>query len=212
MPPEALGESCLLWPLGHGPSPANTRRVLDLQRRLRAAKQAGRIIFRDAVPAYDSLAVHFDPLTTDRTTLTSAVDALLSDAPPAADATDQGPLITLPTVYDGPDLQRVADHTRLAAADVAQRHTAPVYTVAAIGFLPHFPYLLGLDPRLITPRRASPRPRVPAGSVAIGGDQTGVYPQESPGGWHLIGTTDPAQLVTLKPGDRVRFEPVEPLP
>ena len=96
------------------------------------------------------------------------------------------------------------------------RHSAPTYTVATIGFAPGFPYLSGLDPALALPRLATPRLRVPAGSVAIGGAQTGVYPRESPGGWRLIGRTplrlfDPLRMPpsTLAPGDRVRFVAID---
>jgi len=98
---------------------------------------------------------------------------------------------------------------------VIARHAAAEYRVAFIGFLPGFPYLMGLDPALHVPRRATPRTRVPAGSVAIGGAQTGIYPVASPGGWHVIGRTairlfDPAaaQPSLLRAGDRVRFVPV----
>ena len=212
MPPHALGESCLLWRLGNGATHTNAQRVHRLYRQLNHARADGRLSFRDAVPGYDSLAVHFDPLTTDAHTLGAAVETLLNtDAPEgnAPDAADAAPrIVTLPVVYDGPDLPHVAQHTRLPVAEVIRRHTVPTYVVATIGFLPHFPYLLGLDASLTTPRRAAPRTRVPAGAVAIGHDQTGVYPQASPGGWNPIGTTDPSGLTTLRPGDHLRFEAV----
>jgi KipI family sensor histidine kinase inhibitor len=115
----------------------------------------------------------------------------------------------------GPDLQRVADHAGLSTTDVIARHAVAEYTVAMLGFAPGFPYLLGLDAALATPRLATPRTRVPAGSVAIGGAQTGLYPQASPGGWNLIGRTDRVLFdpqrdppALLAPGDRVRFVPV----
>lgn len=211
--PERLGESCLLWQLGRGPTLANAQRAHRLYRRLHDARAAGRLVFRDAVPAYDSLAVHFDPLITDAHTLRAAIDGLVAgDVDHAVHSDTLTSTVTLPVVYDGPDLKQVADHAGLSVAEVVDRHAAPTYVVAAIGFLPHFPYLLGLDPALATPRRASPRTRVPAGAVAIGGDQTGVYPQESPGGWNLIGTSDPGLLTALRPGDAVRFNAVERLP
>lgn len=211
MPAQPLGESCLLWRLGRGATPANAARAHRLYRRLNAAAAAGQVVFRDAVPAYDSVAVHFDPLTTDTDALQAAVDAMLGSKPACDEQDDPRPAAagstaTLAVVYDGPDLPRVADHAGLAPSEVVRRHAAPTYVVAAIGFLPHFPYLLGLDPALTTPRRDAPRPRVPAGAVAIGHDQTGVYPQASPGGWNLIGTTNPDRLTALRPGDRVRFE------
>jgi KipI family sensor histidine kinase inhibitor len=116
----------------------------------------------------------------------------------------------------GPDLDAVAEHAGLSRDDVIARHAAAEYTVAMLGFAPGFPYLLGLDRALQVPRRPSPRTRVPAGSVAIGGAQTGIYPRELPGGWHLIGRTplvlfDPAREppCLLAPGDRVRFREIE---
>jgi KipI family sensor histidine kinase inhibitor len=114
--------------------------------------------------------------------------------------------------YDGEDLAEVAERTGLAVGDVVARHAAPVYTVACLGFSRGFPYLEGLDPALHLPRRASPRARVPAGSVAVAADLTGIYPRSTPGGWHLLGTTDAVLFdesaeppALLAPGDRVRF-------
>ncbi len=127
--------------------------------------------------------------------------------------------IEIPVCYGGefgPDLDAVAAHTALDAGDVIARHLQAEYRVAMLGFMPGFPYLLGLDPALHAPRRASPRTRVPAGSVAIGGAQTGIYPRELPGGWQLIGRTplrlfDPAraQPALLRPGQRVRFRLID---
>ncbi|AOM81868.1 5-oxoprolinase subunit PxpB [Salisediminibacterium beveridgei] len=126
-----------------------------------------------------------------------------------------GRTITLPVLYGGewgPDLEHVASVTGLSDQEVIDRHTAGVYTVFMLGFLPGFPYLGGLDDRLNTPRRDTPRQSVPAGSVGIAGAQTGVYPLASPGGWQLIGRT-PRQLVDVhhpepclvRPGDQLRF-------
>jgi inhibitor of KinA len=112
-------------------------------------------------------------------------------------------------VYDGEDLSRVASCAGLSVGKIIELHGRPRYTVAMIGFLPHFPYLIGMDERLATPRLSDPRKRVPAGSVAIGGAQTGIYPSESPGGWNLIGRMDPRLLSPLRPGDTIVFEAVE---
>jgi KipI family sensor histidine kinase inhibitor len=127
--------------------------------------------------------------------------------------------VEIPVCYGGecgPDIAAVAEHAGLLRDAVIARHTAAEYTVAMLGFAPGFPYLLGLDPSLQMPRRATPRTRVPAGSVAIGGAQTGIYPRELPGGWHLIGRTplvlfDPQRELPclLAPGDRVRFHAIE---
>ncbi len=125
--------------------------------------------------------------------------------------------IEIPVVYggaQGPDLEEVARHSGLTPRQVVELHASVDYVVWFLGFQPGFPYLGGLPEQLITPRRAEPRLLVPAGSVGIGGAQTGIYPLPTPGGWQLIGTTplalfDPAKSepVLLRPGDSVRFVP-----
>lgn len=120
--------------------------------------------------------------------------------------------VEIPVDYSGEDLEEVADYCGLPVKEVVDIHSGTEYVVAMIGFRPGFPYLLGLDPRLTVPRRSTPRLRVPKGSVAIGGQQTGIYPGESPGGWHIIGyTTEKLFDVNrtlpnlLQVGDTVRF-------
>ncbi|WFB11454.1 5-oxoprolinase subunit PxpB [Streptomyces sp. LX-29] len=129
-------------------------------------------------------------------------------------ARDHGPTLEIPVRYDGPDLADVAAVWGVAPEEVARIHAATEFRVAFCGFAPGFGYLTGLPRELHVPRRATPRTRVPAGSVALAGPYTGVYPRSSPGGWQLIGTTDavlwdtartPAAL--LSPGTRVRFVP-----
>jgi KipI family sensor histidine kinase inhibitor len=130
-------------------------------------------------------------------------------------AVPAGRLVEIGVRYDGEDLAEVAERLGLEVAEVVARHAAPTYTVACLGFSRGFPYLDGLDPVLRLPRRDTPRARVPAGSVAIAAEQAGIYPQSSPGGWHLLGRTDvplfdpdsePPAL--LAPGDHVRFVPL----
>ncbi|WP_050477763.1 5-oxoprolinase subunit PxpB [Herbaspirillum rhizosphaerae] len=123
--------------------------------------------------------------------------------------------IDIPVVYGGaggPDLEVVARHTSLSVKEVIERHSGGEYVVYFIGFMPGFAYMGGLEPALATPRRDEPRLSIPAGSVGIGGEQTGIYPLASPGGWQLLGRTslplfDPAQTppTLLRPGDRVHF-------
>ena len=120
--------------------------------------------------------------------------------------------VVIDVVYDGADLSEVSDHVGLDVADVVAAHTGTRWQVGFAGFAPGFAYLVGGDPRLAVPRRAEPRPRVPAGSVALAGEFSGIYPRESPGGWRLIGRTDAVlwdigrpRPALLTPGSWVRF-------
>lgn len=124
--------------------------------------------------------------------------------------------VVLDVVYDGVDLGEVADRVGMSAAEVVEAHTGTPWQVGFGGFAPGFAYLIGGDPRLNVPRRAEPRTRVPAGTVGLAGEFSGVYPRESPGGWQLIGRTeavlwdiDRAQPALLRPGMRVRFRAVD---
>jgi KipI family sensor histidine kinase inhibitor len=167
-------------------------------------------------PAYASLLVSYDPLLADREALVREVER---GAAGQADAEPPEPrLVEIPVCYGGefgPDLGEVASACGLHPSEVIREHTTAEYLVHFLGFSPGFPYLGGMSPRIAAPRRATPRKRVPAGSVAIGGNQTGVYPLPSPGGWRLIGRTPlalfeaartPPALLAL--GDIVRFVPV----
>jgi len=125
-------------------------------------------------------------------------------------------LLIVPVDYSGEDLNEVAKIVGIDAAEVVRRHSCPEYVVEAIGFAPGFPYLKGLDERLRIPRRSVPRANVPAGAVAIGGPYAGIYPQQTPGGWHLLGSTSvrlflpqTPGICRLRVGDRVKFHPVE---
>ena len=160
-------------------------------------------------PGMNNLTLTFDPLRTEAASLEQAARALWAKPLKRQQA---GRLVEIPVRYDGPDLADVASHCGLSTDEVVRRHTAADYVVYFIGFQPGFAYLGGLDESLHTPRRAEPRVAVPAGSVGIGGAQTGIYPLVTPGGWQLIGRTalplfDPqAEPPTLlAPGDRVRF-------
>src|SRR5262249_35050064 len=175
--------------------------------------------FREAVPTYRALLVLYDPRAAS---FAEACRRLrrLAEAAPAGEAA--GALHVVPTRYggdDGPDLAEGARSHGLAEADVVAAHASTEYTAFMLGFTPGFAYLGLLPAELSTPRRTTPRVRVPAGSVAIAGRQTGIYPVASPGGWSLIGRTsvrlfdplaDPPSY--FQPGDRVRFAPVDELP
>jgi KipI family sensor histidine kinase inhibitor len=163
----------------------------------------------DAIPgARDLVVVCAEPrLVKD---IAEAVEALAPQP-----VSGQGDIVTVPVRYDGADLDTVAGLVGCAADDVVRQHTAPVYTVALMGFAPGFAYLSGLDGKLAAvPRRREPRGHVPVGAVALAGGWTGVYPVSSPGGWHLLGSTDTLLWdatrlapALLRPGMRVRFEP-----
>ena len=179
---------------------------------------------RECVPAFTTLTVYYDPWllsTQGQFSPYERVCAILRQrllnapaAPPAAALET----VEIPVCYGGdlgPDLAVVARHTGLAPAEVIARHSAPEYLVHMIGFAPGFPYLGGLDERLATPRRAEPRPLVPAGAVGIAGAQTGVYSLPTPGGWQLIGRTplrlfDPTAATPslLHAGQHLRFVPI----
>lgn len=172
--------------------------------RLASAHMAG---VRDLVPAARSVLV----VAEDRRAPTQAeLEAALVSGTNAASPGSR--LVEVPVRYDGADLESVATRAGLTPRDFAARHAAAEYTVAFVGFQPGFPYMRGLPPELATPRLASPRPRVPAGSVAIGAGWTGIYPGSTPGGWSLIGTADVVLFdaarhppALFSPGDRVRF-------
>ncbi|MFD8595117.1 allophanate hydrolase subunit 1 [Kitasatospora sp. NPDC059646] len=180
--------------------------VQQLHGALRTAPPTG---VTELVPAARTVLVRFDPRSTDPQRLRTALAAL---PPTAAAAAEPADTVRIPVRYDGPDLADVARRTGLTERQVIERHTAAHYRVAFCGFSPGFAYLTGLDPRLRLPRRAEPRTKVPAGAVAVADEYTGVYPSPSPGGWHLLGSTDltlwdaTADPPTrLRPGTAVRF-------
>jgi KipI family sensor histidine kinase inhibitor len=163
----------------------------------------------ELVPGYRTVLIVADPGQAE------ALDELAArlphlELPPAESVA--GETVEIPVSYDGEDLPEVAGLTGLDPEEVVRRHTAPEYTVAFLGFSPGFPYLVGLDPALEVPRRETPRTSIPAGSVGLAGNQTGIYPTASPGGWQLIGHTDvtlfdPARdpPALLAPGTHLRF-------
>ncbi|MEW5976711.1 MAG: 5-oxoprolinase subunit PxpB [Acidobacteriota bacterium] len=167
------------------------------------------------VPSYRSVAVVYDPVTITYQRLQEQVAQRCSKARPHAAS---GRLVKIPVCYGGergPDLEWIASYHELSCEEVIRLHSGVEYVVYLLGFTPGFPYLGGLPPELETPRLAEPRPRVKAGTVGIGGRQTGIYTLDGPGAWRLLGAT-PSRLFDvsssepflLKAGDRVRFVPV----
>lgn len=186
--------------------------------------------FIEYVPAYTNVVFYYDPVT--------VIHQGRKDAPAQRQVcdyleklalrmdTDRQPalprrVVRIPVCYGGrfgPDLGTVAEHHRLTEEEVIARHSAPEYLVYMLGFAPGFPFLGGLPEELATPRRATPRLKIAAGSVGIAGQQTGAYPLDSPGGWQIIGRTPVALFIPasdpptlLAPGDLVKFEPITEL-
>jgi KipI family sensor histidine kinase inhibitor len=207
----AAADSALLVELGDEVSDATSAAVLDLDARICARPPAGVVA---VLPALCSVLIEYDPLRTTQKRLRHDIEALLA-ATPADTSRPQSRRHDIPVRYggdDGPDLDAVARATGLDAATVVRLHTATEYSVAMLGNLPGLPYLVGLDARLEMPRRGDPRDAVPAGSVAVAGRLSVIYPVAGPGGWNLIGRTDTvlfdplaAAPSLLAPGDTVRF-------
>ena len=210
--PHPLGDSAITISFGDERSTQLLRRI---HAAARAIRQAGISSVQDVVPAYLAVTVFYDPLATSYEEMARLLLDKCNPTPP--ENVGQHPREhVIPVRYDGMDLTSVAEATGLAVDDIVALHSGRAYTVDILGFVPGFAYLSELDPALHLPRRPKPRPRVAAGSVAIAAAQTGVYPLDTPGGWHIIGTTtaamfdpqrDPAAL--LAAGDVVRFEPLE---
>ncbi len=220
----ALGDSALVVHLREELGKPNetltvVRRALEL---LQRAALPG---VTELTASYTTVAIFFDPVIVARHAndesstqwLIARVTQTLRK-PRAFRGKGGGKLFAIPVCYDGEfalDLAAVAQHAGVSEQEVVRRHSGGEYRVHCIGFTPGFPYLSGLPVELAIPRRPSPRKHVPMGSVAIGGEQTGIYPQTSPGGWNVIGRTprrlfDPEQAppALLQAGDCVRFHPI----
>jgi KipI family sensor histidine kinase inhibitor len=197
---------------------------LELNRSLQALAVALRARslpwIRDVVPALCGIAVHFDPYhpALPASVLEHFRELIEESFRSASKFEDSGHMVEVPVCYDeefGLDLPEVSKITSISINEIVKRHVKTQHSVLMVGFSPGQPYIGGLDPKLSVPRRATPRTRMPMGSVAIANAQTAVYPYETPGGWSIIGRTpltvfdparDPASL--FAPGDRVRFVPI----
>ena len=206
----ALGDSCVALHLAATIDPVINARCIAVAEALESLALRG---VRDVVPTYNSVTVHFDPLVADREALSEELGRLAGETPPPSQAPSR--VVEIPVTYggsSGPDLAAVAGFAGCSEAEVVRLHTERIYRVYMLGFLPGFAYLGSVDPRIAMPRLESPRLRVAVGSVALAGEQTGIYPCDSPGGWRLIGRTsvrvfDSQRTVPflLKAGDHVRF-------
>ena len=204
-----LGDACVSLQLAAVIDPAVNARCIALAGAFEALALRG---VRDVVPTYNAVTIHFDPLTIDRGTLTSELDRL-STAPSIVEADAR--TVEIPVSYggaSGPDLPAVAAFAKCSEADVVRLHTGVRYRVYMLGFLPGFAYMGVVDRRIAMPRLDTPRMRVAAGSIGIAGEQTGIYPCDTPGGWRIIGRTTSkmfdaarADPFLLKAGDNVMF-------
>lgn len=213
-----LGDSALVLSWGDEVDDSAITRVRAVADALNRASLPGVV---EVVPAFATVTVYYDVAQTGRyETFEAKVADLAQRAEQSSLRAAEIRLLEIPVCYGGeygPDLEAVAKHGGLALDKVIELHTAADYRVHAIGFVPGFAYLGGLIRKLHTPRRATPRAKVAAGSVGIGGAQTGIYPLATPGGWNLIGRTplvtfdisraDPA---FLRVGDRVKFRAISP--
>jgi KipI family sensor histidine kinase inhibitor len=203
-----LGDTALLAELGTRLDTALNTRAIALATALKKRRDV-----RQAVAGYASVTVHFDPDLITPEALGAAIKRLAAKRPPMP---EPGRLHRIPVTYDGPDLDAVGSALNLSAERVVEIHSRPIYRVFLVGFVPGWAYLGPLPEELELPRRHVPRTLVPAGSVAVAGRQTGIYPLPTPGGWHLIGRTavklflpdsDPPCL--FRAGDRVKFFPTK---
>ncbi|MBM7570273.1 5-oxoprolinase subunit PxpB [Aquibacillus albus] len=171
--------------------------------------------FIEAVPAYTTITIHFDPVKMKENPYDQIISVIDHYLTRSTKDVRRKKTVKIPVCYEeefGLDLDIVASHNQLTREQVIDIHTAKIYDVYFLGFSPGFPFLGGMDPRIATPRKKTPRLQLPAGSVGIAGSQTGVYPSTTPGGWQIIGRT-PVKLLQLEnpsptllqPGDRVQF-------
>jgi inhibitor of KinA len=214
----AAGDSCIILEFGSSIDTGSNLQVRKAASLLTKEPFRGMI---ECVPAYHTLAVHYDPYGVGTSSPYDAVSSFIDEKLGEdinLDGTSQR-LLEIPVCYKGdlgPDLGFVASSNGLSEKEVIEIHSKREYEIFFLGFSPGFPFLGGMDHRIAAPRKPSPRLKIPSGSVGIAGKQTGIYPSETPGGWQIIGRTpvklfDPVREVPslLKPGDRLRFIPIE---
>lgn len=209
-----LGDAALIVSFGQAIEPAVNDQVHLLHRSLTEAPIIGIV---ETVPTYCSLVVYYQPNRLPWAVICEALRQRLQNMEQTPSLSDE--IVEIPVLYggeEGPDLQFVAQHAGVSEEDVIRIHSQSTYRIYMLGFSPGFPYLGGMDSRIAAPRLETPRVRIPAGSVGIAGEQTGVYPLASPGGWRLIGRTprklyDPGrpQPIFLHAGCRLRFRAID---
>lgn len=208
------GDSSLLIQFDSIIDPAVNARIAATVQLMREQQIEGVV---DIIPAFCSLLINYDPRVISYDEMKTRMEKILSVEVAAGERRKK--IYEIPVCYGGeygPDLNTIAEHAGLTPAEVIDIHTSADYLIYMLGFLPGFTYLGGLDERIHTPRLANPRVRIPAGSVGIGGSQTGIYPMDSPGGWQLMGMTpvktyDPNREIPIlvEAGDYIRFVAVD---
>lgn len=208
------GDSSLLIQFGNEISPEINQRIKATVQLMREQHIEGVL---DVIPAFCSLLINYDPRVISYSEITKRMKKLLKAETKVGE--EKKKVFEIPVCYGGkygPDLAYIAEHAGMTEEEVIALHSSKDYLIYMLGFLPGFCYLGGLDERLHTPRLATPRIKIDAGSVGIGGSQTGIYPMDSPGGWQLMGMTpvktyDPDREVPIlvEAGDYIRFVPID---
>ena len=208
------GDSSILIQFGNSIDPDINARIAATVQLMKEQHIEGVV---DIIPAFCSLLINYDPRVISYDEMKTRMEKILSIE--IAAGARRKKVYEIPVCYGGefgPDLPTIAEHAGLSEQEVIDIHSSTDYLIYMLGFLPGFTYLGGLDERIHTPRLANPRIRIPAGSVGIGGSQTGIYPMDSPGGWQLMGMTpvktyDPDREVPIlvEAGDYIRFVPVD---
>ena len=208
------GDSALLIEFGKEINPETNRKITAIVQLMREQHIEGIV---DVIPAFCSLLINYDPRVLSYEELKERMENLLKME--TKTETTRKRIFEIPVCYGGeygPDIDNIAEHAGLSVNEVIKIHSSKDYLIYMLGFLPGFTYLGGLDERIHTPRLASPRLTIRAGSVVIGGSQTGIYPLDSPGGWQLMGLTpvrtyDPERQtpILVEAGDYIRFIPID---
>lgn len=208
------GDSALLIEFGKEINPETNRKITAIVQLMREQHIEGIV---DVLPAFCSLLINYDPRVLSYEELKERMENLLKME--TKTETTRKRIFEIPVCYGGeygPDIDNIAEHAGLSVNEVIKIHSSKDYLIYMLGFLPGFTYLGGLDERIHTPRLASPRLTIRAGSVGIGGSQTGIYPLDSPGGWQLMGLTpvrtyDPERQtpILVEAGDYIRFIPID---